>query len=227
MHTCYFITRNIKKTWTEGLIFNKINFTSGVDWWGIQWLLLQLWFSATALIRVKMPAFLLTTDVVPRVLISHASWTCLGGPRCLNHTWRTDIDNIVKVASWVSALDSLHSLRGNCLNFNIGKSGAELTESLVGRMLSKSLLEIFPLGLIIFFNKNLLNSSWGWWDEEWFFWLLAFWEPGRGRRTVGPFIQFMDFYFIFLFSLSTSCLPFAIPGVRKSRLSPVQQVNSL
>ena len=58
----------------------------------------------------------------------------------VNHTWRTaDMDYIVKVASWISVLYSLHSLHGNCLDFNVGKSAAELTDSLVGRMLSKSL----------------------------------------------------------------------------------------
>lgn len=58
----------------------------------------------------------------------------------VNHTWRTaDMDYIVKVASWIGVLYGLHSLHGNCLDFNIGKSVAELTDSLVGRMLSKSL----------------------------------------------------------------------------------------
>lgn len=58
------------------------------------------------------------------------------------------MDYVVKVASWITVLYDMLGLLGNFLDFSIGKSDAEVTYSLVGRMLSKF------LRLIVFFKEE-------------------------------------------------------------------------
>lgn len=58
------------------------------------------------------------------------------------------MDYVVKVASWITVLYDMLSLLGSFLDYSIGKSDAEVTYYLVGRMLSKS------LRLIIFFKEE-------------------------------------------------------------------------
>lgn len=76
----------------------------------------------------------------------------------VKHTWRTAaMDYNVKVSqsSWISTLDNLHNLYGNCLDFTIGKSDAELTDSLVRRMLSRSLWETLSVEADNFLQRRI------------------------------------------------------------------------
>lgn len=115
----------------------------------------------------------------------------------------------MKIASWISVLYSLYRSTWGLFRLQHRKIRC-WTDSLVGKLLTESLWEVFSHSWWFSSKRNLLNCSWGLWGEEWLLWLLAFWEPGRERDVV-PFIQFMDFYWVFLFCLSASCLHLALP----------------
>lgn len=155
MHAWYFITQTIQKTCTQGLTFSK-------------WILLLVyasgeysdWFNVSALIyRVKMSAFYSHYSLVPRILTSclpKVSWS----PICL---W-TNLENcwhgLCCEGCFMDYCAVWHAQSAwQFLDFSIGKSDAEVTYYLVGRMLSKS------LRLIIFFKRisGIPTGVGGWW----------------------------------------------------------------
>lgn len=119
----------------------------------------------------------------------------LEAPYVCEPTWRTaDVDYVVKVASWITVLYDMLSLLGSFLDFSIGKSDAEVTYYLVGRMLSKS------LRLIIFFKEESPRFQLG--LVEWWVVPLAASILGARQRdkwgslysVYGPLLNFSVFF---------------------------------